>query len=39
MSKYIILMVLLLSGCNTTDKYYDRPAFNGIVVGVIVNLL
>jgi len=38
--KYLIIILLLtLSSCNTTDKYYDRPAFNGLVVGIIVNLL
>tara|TARA_R110001592_G_scaffold246525_1_gene508400 strand:- start:139 stop:264 length:126 start_codon:yes stop_codon:yes gene_type:complete len=41
MNKYIILMVLLLSGCNVTTKdfYTTEPVLTGVVVGVIVNLL
>ena len=38
--KYLIIILLFtLSSCNTTDKYYDNATFNGLVVGVIVNLM
>jgi len=39
LNKFIIVVLLLaLSSCNTTDKYYDRPVFNGIVIGILTNL-
>ena len=43
MIKLIILILALvsLSGCIATghDKYYDRPVFNGIILGVITSLV
>jgi len=37
---FILLLLLTMSGCHVTGHNpYNKPAFNGIVIGVITNLM
>lgn len=37
---FVIIIVLILSGCHVTghNEYYDRPVFNGLVIGGLVSI-
>ena len=38
---FIIMTIIVLSGCHVTghNEYYDRPAFNGLVLGGLIAIL
>ena len=37
---FIIMTIIVLSGCHVTghNEYYDRPVFNGLVIGGLVSI-
>ena len=38
---FVIITLLFLSGCHVTghNEYYDRPVFNGLVLGSLIAIL
>ena len=38
---FIIMTIIVLSGCHVTghNEYYDRPVFNGLVLGGLIAIL